>query len=72
VGSRHIARNEQEKDMRNITDEMGISHEEQNKWVKSIINKMIEKHLIMEYGQDQGITFKEDVYASFDNEGKAT
>jgi peptidyl-prolyl cis-trans isomerase C len=64
VGSINITKAELNKNIDEIKDEMGISDEELNAGIRPIINKIVEKYLIMEYGNEMGIKISEDEFAS--------
>jgi len=60
VGKTGIAENELRRDIVRIISEMGMTDEESKAVIKSIIDKAIEKYLIMEYGKEEGITVPDD------------
>lgn len=64
VGSQDITRGELKEDIEDIAGDMGISGREINLGVKSIINKIVEKYLIMEYGKEAGIEITDEELAS--------
>jgi len=64
VGSKNITRTDLKKDIENIKNEMGISDQELKLGIRTIINKAVEKYLIMEYGKKLGIEISDDELAS--------
>lgn len=60
VGSRNVTKAELKEDIEKITVEMGIYDLEMNQGISTIINKIVEKYLIMEYGKDAGIEISDD------------
>jgi len=60
VGKTSIAENEIRRDIVRIISEMGMTDKESKAAIKSIISKVIEKYLIMEYGKEEGITVLDD------------
>ncbi len=60
VGNTGITKDELRRDIGRIISEMGMTEEEAQPAIKSIIGKVTEKYLIMEYGKDEGITLKDD------------
>jgi len=64
VGSRNITKAELKKDIENIRDEMGISDRDLEQGITPVINKIVEKYLIMEYGGELKIEISDDELAS--------
>jgi len=64
VGSRDITKTELKKDIEDIKDEMGISDSELEQGIESVINKIVEKYLIMEYGKEQKIEISDEELSS--------
>jgi peptidyl-prolyl cis-trans isomerase C len=64
LGSRNITKAELQEDIDKITVEMGIHDQEISQGIKSIINKIVEKNLIMEYGKEVGIEISNDELSS--------
>jgi len=60
VGSTGISKDVVRRDIRRIISEMGMTEDEADLAIKSIIGKVIEKYLIMEYGKEEGITIQDD------------
>lgn len=56
IGKRVISEDELQKDIERIIFEMGITDQEAKLGIRQIIDKVIEKNLILEYGKEQGIT----------------
>jgi parvulin-like peptidyl-prolyl isomerase len=56
IGKRVISEDELQKDIVRIIFEMGITDQEAKLGIRQIINKVIEKNLILEYGKEEGIT----------------
>lgn len=59
VGERSITEDELKKDVQQIVVEMGIPDQETKLNIEPIINKIIEKSLIMEYGKEEEILLSE-------------
>lgn len=59
IGNRKITDQELKRDIRRITMEMGISDQEVSQELDLLVNKVIDKYVIMEYGQAKGITLSE-------------
>ena len=55
IGKRVISEDELQKDIERIIFEMGITDQEAKLGIRQIIDKVIEKNLILEYGKEQGI-----------------
>jgi len=55
VGNRDITENELKGAIKQITFEMGITDQEAKLGINSLINKIIDNYLILEYGKEQGI-----------------
>jgi peptidyl-prolyl cis-trans isomerase C len=64
VGTRKITKAELEKDFEDMANEMGVSGQELKKGVRPIINKIVEKYLIMEYGNEMGIKISDEELAA--------
>ena len=60
VGKTVITKDELRRDIGHIISEMGMSAEEAKFAIKSIIGKITENYLIMEYGKEEGITLQDD------------
>jgi len=60
VGNTDITKDELKRDIGRIISEMGMTEEEAKLAIKSIIGKVTEKYLIMEYGKEEGITLQDD------------
>jgi peptidyl-prolyl cis-trans isomerase C len=58
VGNTGISKKVVRKDIRRIISEMGMTEDEAALVIKSIMGKVIEKYLIMEYGKVEGITLQ--------------
>jgi parvulin-like peptidyl-prolyl isomerase len=56
VGKTGVSKAEVRGEIGSIISEMGMTDEEAKTAIKSIIEKITEKYLIMEYGKEQGIT----------------
>jgi foldase protein PrsA len=70
VRSRGITGDELRRDIKQITFEMGITDQEAKLGINSLINKMVDNYLILEYGKEQGITLSDDELESAVNEIK--
>jgi len=60
VGKTGISKAELRAEIGSIISEMGMTDEEAKTAINSIIEKIIEKYLIMEYGKVQGITVSDE------------
>lgn len=60
VGNTGFAKDVVKKDIRRIISDMGITEDEAELAIRSIVAKVIEKYLIMEYGKEEGITLQDD------------
>lgn len=70
VGSRKIAKAELKEDVEHISDEIGLSDQEIVSGIRYVINKIVEKYLIMEYGKEMNIEISDDELTSSINELK--
>jgi peptidyl-prolyl cis-trans isomerase C len=64
VGSRNITKAELKDYIDQIAIEMGLRDREINQGITSIINKVVEKNLILEYGKEAGIKISNNELAS--------
>jgi len=64
VGSRNITKAELKEGIEKIAIEMGIPDKEISQGITAVINKIVEKNLIMEYGKETGIDISEDELSS--------
>jgi peptidyl-prolyl cis-trans isomerase C len=60
IGDKAINRKEMRNEIDRIKYDMGISDKEIKEGIKSIINRIVEKKLILEYGRKKGITVSAD------------
>ena len=60
IGNKSFGREEVRKELEHIILDMGIADKEAKANIKSIINKIVEKKLMLEYGQKNGITISQD------------
>ncbi len=60
VGSRGITEDELKKAIQQIIFEMEISDREAKEGIETIVNKVIERAMIMEYGKEEGIGISDD------------
>lgn len=60
IGDSTISRKEVRKEIDRIIFDMGITDQDLKTNIKSIINKIVEKRLILEYGKRNGITLSPD------------
>ncbi|MFC1533803.1 peptidylprolyl isomerase [Thermodesulfobacteriota bacterium] len=60
VGKRSISDDELRRDVQHIIFEMGITLQEAKLGIEPIINKVIEKSLILEYGKEESIVVTDD------------
>lgn len=63
VGSTNITKGELRKDIVDIMDEMGLSDHDLEFGIRAVINKIVEKYLIMEYGKEIEIKISDDELA---------
>jgi len=70
VGSRNITKGELKENIEKITVEMGIRGQEIGNGITYIIDKIVEKNLIMEYGKETGIKVSDDELSASMNELK--
>ncbi len=56
IGNKTISRKEMRKEIERIIFDMGITDNDAKTGIKAIINKIVEKNLILEYGKKNGIT----------------
>lgn len=70
VGQREITEDQLKNDVKRITFEMGITDQDARLGIQTLINKVIDKYLILEYGKERNITFSEDELESAINEIK--
>ena len=56
VGSSSITDEELRREIQHIIFDMGVTDQEAKNGIEPIINKVVEKSLIMEYGKEKGIT----------------
>ena len=56
IGSTTISRKEMREEIDHVISDMGITDQDARAGIKSIINKIVEKKLILEYGRKHGIT----------------
>jgi peptidyl-prolyl cis-trans isomerase C len=64
VGSKNIKKAELKEDIEHIRNEMGISDQEMEPGIRSIINTIVEKYLILEYGKKMDIEISDDELTS--------
>ena len=55
VGSKAVTKEELRREIKQVTFEMGINEQEVKSYIEPIIDKVIVKFLIMEYGKEKGI-----------------
>ncbi len=60
IGKTGITKTELRAEIGSIISETGMTDEEAKTAIRSIIGKVIEKYLIMEYGNERGITVSDD------------
>jgi peptidyl-prolyl cis-trans isomerase C len=60
IGDTAISGKEMRSEIDRIKYDMGISDKEIKEGIKSIINRIVEKKLILEYGKEKGITISAD------------
>lgn len=60
IGDKNISRKEVQEEIDRIIFDMGITDKDAKASIKAIINKIIEKKLILEYGKKNGITISSD------------
>jgi len=60
VGNTGFTKDVVSKDIRRIISDMGITEDEAELAIRSIVAKVIEQYLIMEYGKDEGIRLQDD------------
>ena len=56
IGSGIITEDELQKEIEHVMNEMGITYSEAGAAIRQIIDKIIEKNLILEYGKEKKIT----------------
>lgn len=56
IGDTAISRKEMHDEIEHLIHDMGITDQDAKTGIKSIINKIVEKNLILEYGRKNGIT----------------
>ena len=64
VGDTNITKAELRKDIVDVTDEMGLTDNDLDFGIRPVINKIVEKYLIMEYGKEMEIEISDDELAS--------
>jgi parvulin-like peptidyl-prolyl isomerase len=60
IGDKTISRKEVREEIDRTIFDMGITEQDAKTYIKPIINKIVEKKLILEYGNKNGITISED------------
>jgi peptidyl-prolyl cis-trans isomerase C len=60
VGNTGITKDVVRKDIRRIISEMGMTEDEAELAIRSIVRRVTEKYLIIEYGKEEGITLQDD------------
>jgi parvulin-like peptidyl-prolyl isomerase len=60
IGNKKISRKEAREEIDRIISDMGITDKDAKNSIKAIINKIVEKNLILEYGNKNGITISAD------------
>ena len=60
IGEKTISRKDVQKEIDRIVFDMGITNKDAKASIKPIINKIVEKFLILEYGRKNGITISAD------------
>jgi parvulin-like peptidyl-prolyl isomerase len=68
VGQRDISEDELRRDVKRITFEMGITDQEVRLGLQTLINKVVDEYLIMEYGKELQITILDSELESAINE----
>lgn len=70
VGKRKITEDELKRDVKRLTFEMGITDQDAKNGMQALISKVVDDYLIMEYGNEQGITISEQELEATINEIK--